>query len=454
MRSLSWLFVLLCTLLGKFSFGQEFSLEPIKKGEIVPDVHFQYFIGDSMSTSKFRDLSGRYILFDFWHIRCASCIAKFPYLHDLQKKFRGKLSVFLVTSDDKEEINRAFNKYKQNPKLRAYVEAGLQLPMILGDSIFNALFPHDVIPTHVWIDNKQRLKSISYAPSTTEENVAALLSNGAPKFEEQRLVNIDLENPLSWLQMESELSTQINYYSFLMDHIEFGKGYSSKLKFYLDEVTGDTNGISCVNMDLLSLYKTCYRSFALSIGSYTIPNSRILINAHGKIEVLERNNRFKQASRYCYALKVPGGMAQNLLKVMSEDIDRLFQFKSEIKEAKTVCWVLEKIGKRDKVISNHSTEKYEVRQGKVVIHNMPFEQLINYLITFVNHSDGACPLIDKTNYKLEKVDVELPYSESWDDITQAQLNKTLRKYGLVLRKKSQKIKMLVLQDMGNAPSNY
>ena len=81
-----------------------------KVGEQAPQFTLTTMASETIHS---RDLKGGTYLLDFWASWCSPCVAKFPKLQELDKKFDGRMQVIAVNVDDKEFAARAEKIIKQ-----------------------------------------------------------------------------------------------------------------------------------------------------------------------------------------------------------------------------------------------------------------------------------------------------------------------------------------------------
>ena len=120
------------------------------------------------------------IILDIWATWCTNCLESFPKLDKLKATFKNDFDVLLVnckrTHDDQTRIDKVLQKYKDSYQLN------VQFPYLVGDTIFNALFPHRGIPHVVWIGNDRVVKAITYTTELQEANVRQILENNKASF--------------------------------------------------------------------------------------------------------------------------------------------------------------------------------------------------------------------------------------------------------------------------------
>jgi len=120
------------------------------------------------------------IILDFWATWCTNCLESFPKLDKLKATFKNDFDVLLVnckrTHDDQTRIDKVLQKYKDSYQLN------VQFPYLVGDTIFNAVFPHRGIPHVVWIGNDRVVKAITYTTELQEANVRQILDGKKASF--------------------------------------------------------------------------------------------------------------------------------------------------------------------------------------------------------------------------------------------------------------------------------
>ncbi|HAL51992.1 MAG TPA: hypothetical protein DCP78_07145 [Sphingobacterium sp.] len=132
----------------------------------------------TISLSDYKD--NKLIIVDFWATWCTNCLESFPKLDQLKATFKSDFDVLLVnckrTRDDQARIDKVLKKYKDSYQLN------VQFPYLIGDTVFNALFPHRGIPHVVWIGNDRVVKAITYTTELQESNVRQILDGTKANF--------------------------------------------------------------------------------------------------------------------------------------------------------------------------------------------------------------------------------------------------------------------------------
>lgn len=117
-------------------------------------------------------LKEKVVILDFFSTSCITCIEDMPKLQALQNKYADILQIFNVTAQDKQTLQKFFEK---NAYLKDHM---VNLPVIYSDSSLHKLFPHWAEP-HVVFLYKGIVKAITFNRLITEENILSLYQNGS-----------------------------------------------------------------------------------------------------------------------------------------------------------------------------------------------------------------------------------------------------------------------------------
>jgi thiol-disulfide isomerase/thioredoxin len=107
---------------------------------------------------KISDFYGKLTVLDFWATWCKPCIAEFPALHNLEKKFEGKVTFIGIASKCKKEdwekmakkegFQNSIYVTKENTKLLSEKYAIHSIPRyIILDAAGNVLDPNSTLPS-------------------------------------------------------------------------------------------------------------------------------------------------------------------------------------------------------------------------------------------------------------------------------------------------------------------
>jgi len=440
---LAFTFVCLCT-----GIAQQKVLLPLQKGDTLPDLEVSISTGDTTNTGNLSEYKGKLLLLDFWATYCYSCIQSLPHMLQLQREFGDKIKILIVTQNKDEEIQQLWKRLEKNLSAKEWKEAAKHLSFIKQDSILHMLFPHKSIPTHVWIDKNQIVKAIAYSSTTNSENILNILTGKSVKLDELRYLNLDVYNPLSWFSDDNISSECIQYYSFLINHLEFGAGGFTISKTTIDTNTQKNTGVICVNSSIIDLYRWAYKN-RLDIKP-TIPMNRIIIATNNRERFFSPQdpNKFPgwaASNTYCYALKVPTAFSGKVFPIMRSDLNKIFHLKSGIEKRRIKCLLLKRITSTDKIHTQGSNETFESKGGKLVIRNMEINQLFLSLSTVIEANFPSLLFFNESNYN-KNIDIEIPWRAKLSENSLSQLRKSLRQFGLDLVYEYKDVDMLVISE--------
>lgn len=159
--------LLLCPMVSSAQY------QPLTIGSALPPMEFDSVVNFSNTTLCTADLKGKLVVLDFFATWCGSCRKNIPLLDSLQRKYKDRLQVVLVSSiNTKDDITRIKAFYSR----MAAMGHTLTMPAIVHDSVLMQLFPFTTIPHYVWLDENLTVKAITSSAFVTEENILKMLS--------------------------------------------------------------------------------------------------------------------------------------------------------------------------------------------------------------------------------------------------------------------------------------
>ncbi len=433
------------------AIAQSAGIRPLINGQKVPNLRLSLHIGDSTNTLNLYELKKKLILFDFWGIYCSSCIAQMPHLEELQKEFNNNVQIIIVTKNSKKEIDKLFKRLNGHVS-KEISYAWRHLPFIVEDSLLSALFPHDGIPSHVWLDSAKILNGIAYDNSTTTENIQAFLKGKKIRLAEMALAEINTSNPLSWINGSNEFIDQLKYYSFIFSRLKHKDGGDGQVTPLFDSMTNKIVGLSCLNMRITDLYKLAW--FHYKNPNIGIPDNKILLEVKNKDKFYSPKKSseyfdWADTSLFSYAIRHPLKNADEIYNSIRQDMDRYFHYQSKFEDRKIKCLMLKRISNEDKVLTNGLESKQELLSDsdsvRLNIQNQPMSYLFSRIESVIFYKDSFMPFFDETNYQ-GNININLPWNENIENISIPVLRKGLRRYGLDLVEEYKILRVLVISD--------
>ena len=405
-------------------------LQPLSIGDKMPDIEFT-MINYSSPAANLSDFRGKLIILDFWATWCTNCIKRFPFLDSVQTEFNKKIQVILVngktTRDNETKILNFYEK--QNIRLAKQ----FNLPTVIYDTVFSALFPHKAMPHYVFIGPDGKVKAITFSEYVTRENIKALLTD---------------ENYT--LPLKKDV-VDYDQYEDLLDNGNGGNIFSnlifrSCLTGYLEGMGGGTRHttdstirkITYLNKTILTLYRI----------AFDFPDNRLIL------EVKDSGRYFQHLCKedwtknlYCYEVTFPISSSQNYIEsIMQQELNRSLNLSGRYEVRKKNCLVITKINRRKLSIISKNSDFYighDSLNRNLIFLNQSFSNIVNEL-----NSHSSLIFIDNTSIS-ENVDFKIPVA--------ALNNKTLLKkifqsYGLKVTNKVRSIRMFVLteRDIGKS----
>lgn len=430
------------------------SITPVRKGEKVPDVYFKAITGNNWEESHLEAYKGKWILLDFWGVYCADCIAGLPKMVALQNQFKDKLQILVVTVDKQKVVEGLWKRFSGKPHAIEWVKAGNALPFVMGDTSLCKLFPHTGLPTHVWIDPDQVLRGISYSSTTNAENVQRLIENKPVYLQEQHDIQLNVDDPVSWVNPQYDVTSKLQFYSMLYRRIEIGH-FTRIQQSLMDSLEGKVVGYSCLNNSITDLYNLAFKRWSDSIGSEVdgIANNRIIIEAQDirRFIVPENENPllWMDTNSYCYAIKVPVNKAAHLEVIIRNQLDDYFGLRSGIEQRRIKCFVLLGAGmlKNDSTVKKQRFAKIVNEQGRdyLVLQNAPVATLYSYLNNALSKLNYALPFFNEADYR-GYLSMKIPWDFEVQDLPLDEIKKGLIQNGFELKEVYRNIDMLVLSD--------
>jgi len=427
------------------------AITSLTKGQKVPQIPLILQKGDSAKSINLYDLNKKLIIFDFWATYCSSCIANMPHLQKLQEEFGNDIQIIIVTKNSKKEVDDLYARLNGHVSPEV-TYAWKHLPFIVEDSVLDQLFPHDAVPCHVWLDSAKVVEGIAYDNTTTKENIHAFLTGKKIKLAKYGLDDLDALSPLSWIYGDNNFKEQLKYYSFIFSRLNHKGGGDNQVTALIDSTANKIVGLSCINMTIADLYKLSWYHYKNpNIG---IPDNKILLEVKNKDKFYtpKKNSEYLEwgdTSLFTYALRVPLKNANDLYITMRQDLDRYFHYESKFENRKVKCLILKRISKKDIIFTKGREAKHEIDFGsngaRLNLQNMPIDYLVSRIETVISYKDPFMPFFDETGYQ-GNIDINIPWSDDFNEISIPELRKSLRKYGLDLVEEYKILRMLVISD--------
>ena len=426
----------LLLILGQ-TYVQAQSIKRLKIGDPVPDIEIKNIINHATTSVRTSDFKKKLLILDFWATWCAPCVASFPKLDSLQKKFGDKIKVLSVTSEAKDKVSSFLQKMKTISKI---------LPATATeDSVLEKLFRHRFLPHYVWINNNNVI-AITGSDKINEKDIRRVIDGEEISFSVKDDIKTEILygtedaptfNPSIELKVDDETKlikmpvSNLIFYSSITTYLEgLPRGYRT---FHPDIFTA-------TNLSIFELYRVALlenRMSALNLypGSMIVEvNDSVLYDKidveHLHIGGLQFADWIRK-NGYCYDIKVPAELVKEKYKIMLEDLNRYFgalygiEGVTEKRNAKYLALV--RTTQEDKLATKGGPPKLETDKFSISAQNVSISKLI---VRLFQPLQTYPPIVDETDYK-GKIDMQLTCELS----NLETLNTELKKYDLSLVEK-------------------
>lgn len=414
--------------LSHLCHSQVHKLSPLKIGDELPDSLLTGIVNYPTANARLHDFKGKLLILDFWDKGCSACISAFPKMEKLQEQFENEVQFLLVTNNTEAELESLFK--------RSAIIKGAKLPLVIGDSLLHNLFPHILVPFHVWVNRDGYVIEITDPDNISSETLKAVLSgkdlrmgNAADKiiYGDKSLLIEDGGRQIK----------QLKFYSFFMNRVE--NLFNGGSGLMTDSVTHEIVGFKFLNEGLLGLCKLAIGPFDSKATILDVKKPERLIPPNGVDHKVWENENI-----YCYEVSMPGVPYARMKQVLLQDIERYFGI-SVKKETRNIdCWVLLRTTTADLLKSKfpaNGTMEEITKDSLYIVENGTISSFLSPIIQ-ANEKVGNLPVIDETGYK-NKIDITIRANFSDFDV----LNKELSKYGLKFIQAKRYVQVMIIKDI-------
>lgn len=432
-------------------------------GKQCPDYIFNDVANFSKKEASIQDFKGKWLILDFWHKHCSSCIKSFPIHNREQIEYKNNVQFLLIGMPlEKAEYDKTNEKYRETQKLFARLQKkiNLQIPCVFDTVYANRITePISGFPFLVIVDPDGIVRGSTWTLDGID--LAGLTKNSRPilpDFYRERSERYKYDRDKPYL-VNSNGGPDSNFIfrsmlSKWMPNKDPFHSPSSILDYEAKHGRLDVLG----PQNLQTLYL-----FAFLGSNYTFVEDP----KYGKywpkaVLELQDSSIFtgdKKTGKniYSYSLTVPSSKAtaEFMMQIMRQDLQNYFGFKAQFEIRKMPCWKLVAMQKaRKSLLEQHriitqSTKASQVASGFQIIDikDKSMSYVISALAICTGMQGENPPIIDETgidgNFNL--------YMEfipgDFDSIV-----KSLRNCGLDLIKGEKEMKVLVIRDSTQQPN--
>ena len=390
--------------------------------QLCPNFVFDTLLNYKKEKLSIASLKGKFIILDFWGTFCLPCITAFPKIEGFQKRFGDTLQVLLVATD-------GYQKAAQFYEARNKSNNPMALPCSVNRNAAD-YFQIKEVSTYIWIDDQGYIKGITDEFQLTEQNIADFINK-----KNVQLKGVEKKAIRDKKQYLVAQASEIDSNAVM---------FSSSLTKYLNGVSGSyffpKKGIGArITADNASVNNLYRMAFGDSTG--IVPYNRLIIeSAHPEKYKLPKNEDFdkwKYDNAYCYELKVPKEKQSDILKIMQDDLKRMFGANVYMENRTVQCLILVAEKPLRCLADKTLSPKREINAGGVTVINSPFKEFVE----LIQHFNQEKIMLDETGIT-DNVDIAL--KAQMNDVDA--LNAALQKYGLHLQYEDRSVRMLIIKD--------
>lgn len=410
--------------------------------------------------------NGKLIIFDFWNTWCSDCIARFPELEEIQKKYQSKIQIFLVNSwETTKEIQKKLKKKgRQNYSIRLP-----NLPSITDVSamrLFN-LFPSRGVPHHVWVDKNKIVRLIGPAENTHSQKIESLLSGNDIVYLTHNATTPNFNKNYPYYKILGKELHSDKPNTFIT---KFNNEYASRDDKFIEGVIdsiGHTIRDTYINLEVLEILRQLFaNSLKKSIDNTIYQNSMsiayCILNVkdtlrytHQFIPYIKLTDEQYIKSRICYEQILPDNVSKEdrkdyMLDQLGSYLFAAYSTQVKVEKRTTPCYVLQRTSTIDKLASKSKDMIKETVSinGVEMINYKGFPSLNDVVrmtlgnMTIIESGSQELLLLDELNYK-GKVDVSFPAKINSIE----ELRAALKPFDLDVLKTERELEFLVISEV-------
>lgn len=421
---------------------QKENIQYPKIGEVCPSFILPNILYYERNQASLQDFKGKWLVLDFWNKYCHVCVASFPKVSSLQKKFGGKVQFMMVGIEDPEnEIATMYKKYWKKEKLT--MPCAIDSLVSNNWGIYSA--PHIII-----IDDKSVVQGIT--SSVDSEQVQSFLDGKRPILASVYDPGDTVDHRIPFIAEKPFLSDGNGGKDsdFLFRSV-LSKFNSTQQKSYFPfnvKESVRSGMFQVLGVPLYALFNYAY------FGVWN-PSGYLGDSTRGKYHILPVlelhdsslfNYSFNHGRNlFAYSLIMPPQKAseEGLKRTIQDDLQRFFGFETNIEVRKFPFWRLVTTDKvREKLKTKGGKEIYKATKNGFVAKNFPFESLLNHL--YFGFQEEI--IVDETGIK-GNIDISMEdevWPKEWISFQDAR--KAFHECGLDLVPDEKEMKVLVIHD--------
>ncbi len=396
---------------------------------------------------KLEDFKGKWLILDFWNKYCSACVASFPKVNAMQKKFGDRVQFILVgIQDPEQQIRTMYERFQRR--------LNLKLPCAFDSTISNYWGIYNT-PHIIIIDDKGVVQAVTFTidssaiekfltGETPDLPVAYKTQNeqGAKRFEQK--IPFDGKKPYMINDNGGMSDTGYLFRSVLTKYNQASQHYYSPVRIDLNSI--DSSYPKGMFQVLAASLKQLYLYAYFGAESWRVRDTSLYGKYSNNLALEIHDSSLFQSSstknQFCYSLIVPPdkGSKENLQIAMQRDLKTYFGYDVSVEARKISCWRLVSTEKAAAMLKAKGGNEYIetiIPNAIYNLHNVSTNGLNGLVQCVANVTKGT--VIDETGIT-GKIDITLHMMDV-DDLKQS-----LRSSGLDLIQSEKEMKVLVIRD--------
>lgn len=416
--------VLICVLV--LNYGVEIVSGQTRVGIQVPEYQFDDVINAPASTISIADYRGKILILDFWSQYCASCIASFPKIDRLAKRYHDDVSIIAVaTSKDKDSrdvCHKIFNAQK--------IKYDLRIPCAFDAQMFEH-FDLPAVGYAVVIGRNGEVLTACLANYLTDSVISRIVDGkpvDLPEAPTNRQVKEELDKILVTIDSASLLDPQSQVAN---SAVLTNRNDAFAKTNRLIQLEGGGFHLKMFNVPIVNMYRKVVE------GKFDNPSFKSVID---RIHVETEKAVFSKDSNYCVEIMskdLKGHIQSDFIRI---SLDSLLQVKSAYEKHVKKCLVLTTIDS-NLLITKGGIQKSDSKDHLgLQLTNQPMSYLSKVLGNYL-----GCKLtfIDETHIS-GNIDIDINLDFRLDKLVRIQ--EAIKPYGLRLHEEERVIDVLVIRD--------
>lgn len=419
-------------------------------GKPIPDFQLKNIGNFKKKEMAAADFKGRFVIMDFWNKSCVSCVQSFPKLNQIHQKYKDKLDLILVGTDET-GIQEMFGSFRERQKL----EFAFAFSMAMYKSFVPGGAPHII-----WINDQGIVQAVSSGGDLTSSNIEAFLQ-GKPFEFSDRSHSFLAKQEAAYNSMKpflvkgngsEEYESKFRYRSLIAEYIPGtpSRSWPDTDLWRTKYSTGIPDGKrrifeACTGLrEFYTVAFTGYMQWGYGEPIYSEFQGRIILEM-SDTSLFEADMR-NGVGLYWYSLIMPEQKATPayVMESMQNDLKRYFGYNARIEKRKFPVLKIVATEKAGQLITKGGKREGKADHSMFKATNISLNEFFRFAFAYHGYweNNGKVPVLINETGITGNVDIDIKMDDSsWEDVKRA-----LNELGFSLVKAEKEFKVLVISD--------